>query len=55
MRYGVWEWGIGFLDGIGFYYSQMCIGDGFIFNQIWSGYPTIQYEVWTCMDVRSRI
>ena len=29
---GIWEWGMGFLDGIGFYYSQMCIGDGFIFN-----------------------
>ena len=69
MGYGVWGMGMGMGYGVWDmviweeqsrlfeleYYPQMCIGDGFIFNQIWSIYPTIQYGVWTCMDVRSRV
>ena len=58
MGYGVWDMVVWEEQSRLFeleYYPQMCIGDGFIFNQIWSVYPTIQYGVRTCMDVRSRI
>ena len=55
--YEVWEWIMGMMvwkeQSRLFeleYDPQMCIGDGFIFNQIWSVYPTLQYGVLLGMD-----